>query len=94
MFQELFQIIQDRKQHRPQGSYTTRLMEAGQDTILKKIGEEAVEVILAASRQGKQRLVEETADLFYHIFVLLSLSEISLDEVEDELRQRHHPGGK
>ena len=94
MFQELFQISQDRKQHRPQGSYTTRLMEAGQDTILKKIGEEAVEVILAASRQGKQRLVEETADLFYHIFVLLSLSEISLDEVEDELRQRHHPGGK
>ena len=94
MFQELFQIIQDRKQHRPQGSYTTRLMEAGQDTILKKIGEEAVEVILAASRQGKQRLVEETADLFYHIFVLLSLSAISLDEVEDALRQRHHPGGK
>jgi phosphoribosyl-ATP pyrophosphohydrolase len=94
MFQELFQIIQDRKQHRPEGSYTARLMEAGQDTILKKIGEEAVEVILAASRQGKQRLVEETADLFYHIFVLLSFSDISLDEVEDELRQRHQVEGK
>ncbi len=94
MFQELFQIIQDRKQHRPQGSYTAGLMEAGRDTILKKIGEEAVEVILAASSQGNQRLVEETADLFYHIFVLLSFTGIPLDDVEDELRHRHHPEGK
>ena len=89
MLNDLFEIIQNRKQFHPQNSYTSKLINAGQDAILKKIGEEAVEVILAGKGQGNQRLVEEVADLFYHTLVLLSANDITLGEVEDELRQRH-----
>ncbi len=89
MLQELFDIIMDR-QARPQpGSYTNKLLDGGTDAILQKVGEESVEVILAAKGQGKQRLVEETADLFYHILVLLASQGVTLAEVEAELRRRH-----
>ena len=89
MLNDLFEIIQDRKKLQPQGSYTWQLLQAGQDAILKKVGEEAVEVILAGKGQGNQRLVEEVADLFYHTLVLLSANNLTLGDVEDELRQRH-----
>lgn len=89
MLQELFLIIQDRKQRRPSGSYTWELMEAGEDSMLQKIGEEAVEVILAGKGQGKARLVEEIADLFYHTLVLISANNLTLEDVEEELRRRH-----
>jgi phosphoribosyl-ATP pyrophosphohydrolase len=61
----------------------------GEDAILKKVGEEAMEVILAAKGQGNQRVIEEVADLFYHTLVLLAYSGLSLDDVETELRGRH-----
>jgi phosphoribosyl-ATP pyrophosphohydrolase len=89
MLNELFEIIENRKANPIEGSYTARLMSAGEDKILQKVGEEAVEVILAAKGQGDQRLVEEVADLFYHTLVLLSARDIGLIEVESELRQRH-----
>lgn len=89
MLHQLFAIIQDRQQHPQPGSYTHQLLIAGQDEILKKVGEEAMEVILAAKGQGRQRLVEEVADLFYHTLVLLASQELTLTEVEDELRRRH-----
>lgn len=89
MINELFEIILDRKRNQPRGSYTAQLLQGGQDAILKKVGEETVEVILAATGQGKQRLIEETADLMYHTLVLLAFQDISLDEVQEELRQRH-----
>jgi phosphoribosyl-ATP pyrophosphohydrolase len=91
MLHELFEIIQDRKKKRPPGSYTVHLLDAGLDEILQKVGEEAVEVILASKGQGSQRLVEETADLLYHTLVLLSASNLTLDDVEKELRKRHQP---
>jgi phosphoribosyl-ATP pyrophosphohydrolase len=89
MLNRLFEIIEERKENPTPGSYTQRLVSSGEDAILQKIGEEAVEVILAAKGQGSQRLIEETADLFYHTLVLLSFHGVSLADVEDELRSRH-----
>jgi phosphoribosyl-ATP pyrophosphohydrolase len=86
---ELFQIIESRKKEMPEGSYTARLFNAGQDEILKKVGEETMEVLLAAKGQGEQRLVEEMGDLFYHMLVLLAAHDLSLADVEAELERRH-----
>ncbi len=85
----LYQIIQNRKENPSPESYTSGLFNAGQDEICKKVGEEAIEVIIAAKGQGKQRLIEEVSDLTYHILVLLALNEISLDDIEEELEKRH-----
>jgi phosphoribosyl-ATP pyrophosphohydrolase len=89
MLYTLFDIILDRMNHPVEGSYTCRLLEAGTDSILQKVGEEVVEVILAAKGQGKQRLVAEAADLYYHLLVLLASQGITLAEIEAELQQRH-----
>ncbi len=89
MISRLFQIIENRKAQPQPGSYTSQLLAAGEDEILKKVGEEAMEVILAAKGQGNQRLVEEVSDLFYHILVLLASRDLSLAEVEAELERRH-----
>jgi phosphoribosyl-ATP pyrophosphohydrolase len=89
MLNQLFEIIEARKRERPQNSYTGELLSMGEDEILKKVGEEAVEIILAAKGQGNQRLIEETADLFYHILVLLAYKDVTLTDVEAELSKRH-----
>lgn len=89
MLTRLFSIIEERKAHPRPGSYTNELMAGGEDAILRKIGEESVEVFLATKSEGDQRLIEETADLFYHTLVLLSLRGLSLQQVEDELARRH-----
>ncbi|MEA3350508.1 MAG: phosphoribosyl-ATP diphosphatase [Chloroflexota bacterium] len=89
MLHKLYRIIEDRKNNPTKASYTARLMASGENKILQKIGEEAVEVILAATGQGDQRVIEEVADLFYHTLVLLSARNLSLADVENELRKRH-----
>jgi phosphoribosyl-ATP pyrophosphohydrolase len=89
VLQELFVIIKERQAHPREGSYTAHLLAGGQDVILKKVGEEAMEVILAAKGQGDQRIVEEVADLFYHTLVLLAQCGLSLDDIEAELHRRH-----
>jgi phosphoribosyl-ATP pyrophosphohydrolase len=89
MLNELFAIVEGRKAHPVEGSYTNRLLNEGEDKILKKIGEEAIEVIVAAKGQGDQRVVEEVADLFYHTLVLLAAHGLTLADVEAELRRRH-----
>jgi phosphoribosyl-ATP pyrophosphohydrolase len=89
MLSELFEIIEDRKVNPTKKSYTAKLLAEGEDRILQKIGEEAVEVILAAKGQGDQRLIEETADMFYHLFVMLVSRGLTLENVESELRKRH-----
>lgn len=89
MLPELFAIIEARKADLPEGSYTASLLQGGEDRILQKVGEEAIEVILAAKGQGDQRLIEEVADLFYHTLVLLAAHDLTLADVEAELRRRH-----
>jgi phosphoribosyl-ATP pyrophosphohydrolase len=91
---ELFNIILDRQDNPVEGSYTAYLFRKGQDEILKKIGEESVEVILAAKAQGKQRLIEEVADLTYHTLVLLADSGLTPADILTELEQRHQPKGQ
>jgi len=85
---ELFDTILDRQANPHPGSYTAKLLNAGGDEILKKVGEEAMEVILAAKGQGNERLVSEIADLFYHLLVLLAARGLSLADVEAELVRR------
>jgi phosphoribosyl-ATP pyrophosphohydrolase len=89
MLTRLFAIIQDRKDNPQEGSYTCELFSRGEDEILKKVGEEAMEVILAAKGQGDARLLEEVADLVYHLFVLLVSRGLSLAQVESVLEKRH-----
>ena len=89
MLNTLNEIIADRKTNPVDGSYTNKLLDEGEDTILRKVGEEAVEVILAAKSQGNQRLIEESSDLIYHLLVLLVGRNLSLEDIETELRRRH-----
>ncbi len=88
---ELFDIICTRREAPPSASYTARLLAAGEDEILKKVGEESVEVILAAKAQGDARLVEEIADLAYHTLVLLAARGLTPDDIRAELARRHRP---
>lgn len=90
MIHELFKIIEERKRNPKEGSYTNYLFESGQDRIAQKFGEEAIELIIAASNQGNKRLIEETADLIYHLLVLLAHNEITLADIEEELEARHN----
>jgi phosphoribosyl-ATP pyrophosphohydrolase len=89
--ERVFAVIADRKANPKPGSYTNRLLEAGEDEIVKKIGEEAVEVILAAKSQGDQRVISELADLAYHCLVLLAQRNLTPDDVAAELERRYHP---
>ncbi|MBE2232120.1 MAG: phosphoribosyl-ATP diphosphatase [Anaerolinea sp.] len=85
---QLWTTLQQRKEQRPAGSYTVQLLEAGENEILKKIGEEAVEVIIAAKGEGDDRVLYELADLIYHSMVLLAARDLSWDAVEAELARR------
>jgi phosphoribosyl-ATP pyrophosphohydrolase len=85
---ELFEIICERRDNPTPESYTARLMAMGEDEIVKKVGEEAIEVILAAKGQGDQRLVEEVADLTYHVLVLLAARGLSPADIQAELERR------
>jgi len=86
--EDLFAIIQSRLQASPEESYTARLAASGEDEVIKKVGEEAVEVVLAASRQGDQRLVSELADLTYHVLVLLAVRGLTPADILTELENR------
>lgn len=88
---QLFDLVRSRRESAPPGSYTARLFAAGEDEIVKKVGEEAIEVVLAVKGQGDQRVIEEVADLYYHSLVLLASRGLSLADVEAELERRHRP---
>jgi phosphoribosyl-AMP cyclohydrolase / phosphoribosyl-ATP pyrophosphohydrolase len=87
-------VIQDRKAHPRPGSYTCQLFEDGLPRIVKKVGEEAIEMLVAAQSEGDERVVSEAADLLYHTLVLLAARGLSWAEVEAELARRfgHGPG--
>lgn len=85
----LMELIEGRKEEKKEGSYTTYLFEKGLDKILKKIGEESTEVIIAAKDTDKAETVYEIADLAYHVMVLMVEAGISLDDIRQELASRH-----
>jgi phosphoribosyl-ATP pyrophosphohydrolase/phosphoribosyl-AMP cyclohydrolase len=84
----LYAVIQQRQQERPPDSYTTYLFEKGLDKILKKVGEEATETIIAAKNHGTAELTAEISDLLYHLLVLMVEKEVSLVAVREVLAQR------
>lgn len=84
----LFATIEERKQNPPEGSYTARLFALGENEICKKVGEEAIEVIVAAKGEGDERVVYEMADLVYHSMVLLAARGLAWSQIEDELASR------
>ncbi len=88
MLEELARVIAERARASPESSYTARLLAKGPDQVLKKVGEEATEVVLAARVQSDERLTEETADLLYHLLVALHQRGLPLARVMDELRKR------
>jgi phosphoribosyl-ATP pyrophosphohydrolase len=88
MLEELYEVLLERQQRRPDGSYTVSLLDQGRPAIARKVGEEALEVILAATSEDKERLVEEIGDLFYHMLVLMLESEITLEELSEVLTHR------
>ncbi len=85
----LYELLLDRKQKRPEGSYTSYLFEKGIDKILKKVGEECTEVIIAAKAADRRETVYEIADLCYHVLVLMAEQGITPEEIADELASRH-----
>lgn len=87
--QKLMALLKGRKDHPPEGSYTSYLFTKGVDKILKKVGEETTEVIIAAKGGDKRETVYEIADLAYHVMVLMTEMGISLQDIKDELASRH-----
>jgi phosphoribosyl-ATP pyrophosphohydrolase/phosphoribosyl-AMP cyclohydrolase len=91
MLEELRRAVAERAGAAPAESYTARLLAKGPDQVLKKIGEEATEVVLAARVESDERLAEESADLLYHLLVALHQRGVPLARVMDELRKRRRP---
>lgn len=89
MIAELEKIIADRKANPQAKSYTNSLFDAGRNKIAQKVGEEATEVIIAALGQGRDEQIGEISDLFYHVLVLMADLDLSLADIEAELRRRH-----
>lgn len=85
---ELSEVISRRKADLPEGSYTTYLFQKGLDKILKKVGEEAAEVIIGAKNNNREEVIYEVSDLIYHLLVLLAEQEVSLGEIAGELASR------
>ncbi len=87
--ESLYKLLQGRKENLPEGSYTTYLFQKGIDKILKKVGEECTEVIIAGKADDKAETVYEIADLAYHVMVLMVQMGISVEDIRNELSRRH-----
>ncbi len=87
---ELFDVIEDRKENLPEGSYTTSLFthEKGENEVLEKLGEETTELILAAKDDDKDEVAYESADIVYHLLVLLAMKDMDLEDLRAELAER------
>lgn len=88
-YEGLMELIEGRKTDKKEGSYTTYLFEKGIDKILKKVGEESTEVIIAAKADDKKETIYEVADLAYHVMVMMTEMGISLEDIQRELASRH-----
>lgn len=85
---ELYEVIKDRKENRDENSYTSYLFNKGIDKILKKLGEECTETIISAKNDSKEEQILEIGDLIYHLLVMMAELNISVEEVEEELKKR------
>ncbi len=85
---ELYEVVLNRKANRVEGSYTSYLFDKGLDKILKKIGEESAEVIIAAKNDDKSELIYEISDLLYHLTVLMVEKNVDFKEIDEELEKR------
>ncbi len=92
MLDQLEAIIRERRRNPAPGSYTSQLFADGREKIAQKVGEEAVEVVVAALSQSREQQLDELADLFYHALVLMADLDLSLDDLRQRLRERHQPG--
>jgi len=86
---KLYRIIEDRKLKMPKDSYVASLFRLGEDRIIQKVGEEAIEVVIAAKNTNKKRIISEVADLLFHLLILLSMKNITLSNIEKELESRN-----
>ncbi len=93
ILQAVYQVIQERKSASADSSYTASLLQKGVDKILKKLGEEATEVVIAGKGGKREEIVYETADLFFHALVLLGYYDIDPEEIYAELRRRFGTSG-
>ncbi len=93
ILQAVYRVIQERKSASADSSYTASLLQKGVDKILKKLGEEATEVVIAGKGGKREEIVYETADLFFHTLVLLGFYDISPEEIYAELRRRFGTSG-
>lgn len=89
MFKVLYNTVLERQLHPEEGSYTSYLFNKGEGKILKKVGEECTEVIIASLSQSKEELVGEISDLLYHLMVLMAAKGVTLEDVEQELARCH-----
>ncbi len=87
----LSELIRERKNTLPEKSYTTKLFMEGSDRIIQKVGEEAVETVIAAKNRDKKEIINETSDLLFHLLVMLADQEIEVEEIIDNLMKRHKP---
>lgn len=88
--EQLYTIIGERINEKPEGSYTASLFASGIDRMAQKVGEEGVEVVIAAKNDDAQLLKGEVADLWYHLLVLMRAKGVTIEEVQDELGRRHN----
>jgi len=86
---ELISLIKKRKKDLPDNSYTTSLFKSGANRIIQKVGEEAIETVIAAKNRDRNEIINETSDLIYHLFVMLAEQEIDFEEVVKNLEKRH-----
>ena len=93
VLEQLYGLVRERELARPEKSYTTYLFNEGLDKILKKVGEESTETIVAAKNDAIEPLVSEVSDLLYHLIVLLVARGVSLEQIRDELAKRRGSGG-
>ncbi len=89
---ELEDLLYERKDEMPKGSYTTTMFRKGLDKIAQKVGEEAVETVIASKNKGKKETIEEASDLLFHLMLLLAQKQIPLHKVVKTLRKRHEKG--
>lgn len=86
---DLFALIKQRKAEMPEGSYTTKLFQRGTNRIIQKVGEEAIETVIAAKNRDKNEIINEVSDLVYHLFVMLAEQDIEFTDIVKNLEGRH-----